>query len=539
MLDKKYTAYFPKLVDLVEDEAGNVAFLVKEGEELVIKSSAVIDGEAFYAPMREQLPFKFLPRCVEVLKYYTKDTDQKLFTDLIVYLKLVSELPDDKLYKLIATWLLHTYLLEAFEYSPYIWLFAIPERGKTRTGKGVIYVAYRGVHVETVNDARLIRLASDCKATPFIDAMDLWKKAEKAGSEDFFLQRYERGASILRVKFSERGAFEDTVYYNIFGATFVATNEGVHPALESRAILITMKEASREFGEIPLDLALSLKERLVAFRGRHLGKELPKVDKPAKSRLGDILKPLMQMIFLVSPESKQDFRKLIIELDKDRKTQKSDSQEARTISIIAELKSKVEEGLLSIQSILNRYNEGVDDRYRTTNQRLGWRLKALEFTKRRQKEGMFIEFDHKLLEELLVKFGLKEEPKVSTGIPLEHLHDLHDLHPTNNDKGFSGEDVGVDVGKTQTSTLNLHSQNPHRQALSVNGEDGEDVSKGVKGSNNFSGSGYEIEKITYGTGDVVYQVAKVGEDGKPTFNIITPDLPEFEAIRREYEQRTR
>lgn len=135
-LEKKYTAYFPELVDLVEDENGKVVFLVKENRELVIKASVVIDGEAFYAPLREQLPFKFLPRVVEALKHYTQDADQKLFADLIVYLKLVSELPNDTLYELIAAWILHTYLLEAFEYSPYIWLYALPERGKSRTGKG-------------------------------------------------------------------------------------------------------------------------------------------------------------------------------------------------------------------------------------------------------------------------------------------------------------------------------------------------------------------------------------------------------------------
>ncbi|MGE5446215.1 MAG: hypothetical protein ACM3SR_16735, partial [Ignavibacteriales bacterium] len=132
--EKKYTANFPGLVDLVVDEDGNVAFLVKEGEELLIKYSVIIDNTPFYPPLRGQLPFKFLPRANEVLKHYTQDKDTKLFADLIEYQKLVSELPDNKFYELIAAWVLHTYFLENFEYSPYIWFFAIPERGKTRTG---------------------------------------------------------------------------------------------------------------------------------------------------------------------------------------------------------------------------------------------------------------------------------------------------------------------------------------------------------------------------------------------------------------------
>lgn len=534
---KKYTAYFPKLVDLVEDENGNVAFLVKEGKELIIKSSVVIDGEVFYAPTRDQLPFKFLPQAVEVLKHYTQDTDQKLFTDLIVYHNLVSELPNDRFYELIATWVLHTYLLEAFAYSPYIWLYAIPERGKSRTGKGAIQIAYRGVHVESLRDAYLIRMANNLKASIFFDVIDLWKKAEKAGSEDFLLHRFERGVFIARVNNPECGAFEDTTYYNIFGASIIATNEGIHQVLESRAISITMKAALKEFGDIPLDLARSLKERLVAFRARHLGKELPQCDKPAKSRLGDMLKPLMQVVLLVDPKREESFKELISELDQDRKAQKSESTEARLISIIAELESEVSEGLFSIQSILNRYNEGVDERYKTTNQRLGWRVRALGFTKRRQKEGVLIEFDHKLLEKLLVQFGLKEESKEPTGTPLEKLHHLHDLHPSNNDKGLSDVEVGVDSQQTQTSTSNLHLQNLLKYGTSANDVDGEDVSRGIEGRNNFSD--YQIERITYSIGDVVYKLEKKGEDGKPLIRIITPDCSEFEDIRRQYEQQSR
>jgi len=63
-VEKKYTAYFPELVDLVEDESGNITFLLRDGEELVIKLSVEIDGEAFYAPKNEQLPFKFLPSVI-------------------------------------------------------------------------------------------------------------------------------------------------------------------------------------------------------------------------------------------------------------------------------------------------------------------------------------------------------------------------------------------------------------------------------------------------------------------------------------------
>lgn len=527
-VEKKYTAYFPELVDLVQDENGNVAFLVKEGKELAVKSSVVIDCVTYLPPPflneDEKKLFKFIPLTNEVIRHYKTDSDSAIYADLVAFHKLVSELPNDKFYELIAVWVLHTYLLENFEYSPYIWLFAIPEKGKTRTGKGVILIAYRGVHIETLRDAHLIRLASDWKATIFIDVMDLWQKAEKAGSQDFLLQRHERGAVVLRVNYPERGAFEDTVLYDIFGPTFIATNEGIHPALESRAILITMKEASKEFGDIPLDLARSLKERLVAFRARHLGKGVPQIDKPARGRLGDILKPLMQIILLVAPGRKEEFRKLISELDQDRKAQKSESTDAKLTSIIVELEDEVEEGLLRCQKILDAYNDGVSEKFKISDRSLGWKLKALGFPKKPTEIGKCIIYDKPLLDRLMARFGLRQEEQDSKP-------------PSDNDKSSSPEDISPDVFREREETSAKRQPESADKHWSADNPYVPDVSPEDVRGNTFSDC--EIEEITYATGDIVYKIEAQDKDGKLTIHIITPDCPEFEDIRKEYEQQSR
>lgn len=462
---KKYTACFSSLVDLVEDENGSVVFFVKTESGLAIKPSVEVNGEIFFPPPREKLPFKFLPRAAEVIKHYDQDTDLDLLNDLTAYFQEVSDLPLDGLYYLIAVWVMHTYLMENFDYSPYLWFFGIPERGKTRTGKAISLVAYRGVHVESLRDAYLIRLASDLKATFFFDVIDIWRKAERAGSEDLLLQRFERGAFVARVLYPEKGAHEDTVFYDIFGPTVVATNEGIHPALESRAITITMKESSREFGDIPVETAISLRERLVAFRARHLGNKLPEAYKPAKGRFGDILKPLMRIVLLIDPAGEQKFQRIIAELEQERKEQKSDSLDAQLILVLAELEREVKSGLLSIQFILNRFNETVDERLKTTNQRLGWHLRKLGFRKRRQKDGTYIEYDRELLDRLKDKFGLKMSEK--------NLHHLHHLHQANNDAGFRGEDLGEDFANPENLHQHLHHENPHKYWPGVNDVDGE------------------------------------------------------------------
>jgi len=109
-------------------------------------------------------------------------------------------------------------------YTPIICLFAVPERGKSRLGKALIHVAYRGIHVESLRDAYLVRIANNFGATVFFDVKEIWHKAERYNSEDILLHRFEKGAKVARVLYPEKGAFKDIVYFRIFGPTIIATN---------------------------------------------------------------------------------------------------------------------------------------------------------------------------------------------------------------------------------------------------------------------------------------------------------------------------
>lgn len=456
-IEKNYSGYFPGLVDLVEDDKGRVAFLVKEGEELEVRSNAVVDGQTYYPPEMDaniRKILRCLPRAAESIRHYKADSDLAIYNDLLAYHAEVSELPDERLYELVAAWVIHTYLMENFSYSPYIWLYAIPEKGKTRTGKGAINVACRGMHIESLRDAHLIRFASDWKATLFIDVMDLWAKSEKAGSEDFLLQRHEKGAMVARVLYPERGPFKDTVWYDIFGPTFIATNEGIHPALESRAILITMREADRTFDEISPDTARNLKERLVGFRARHLGKPLEEVEKPAKGRLGDILKPLLQVIRLVAPEREEDFIELISDLDTARRAQKSESTEAKLVAVVSRLENAVEAGFLKNQKILDEYNEGVNERYKISDRSLGWKLAALGFIKDKFRGERGIKYDTNLIGKLMVSFGLSDP------LPTEKKRPKRPKRPKSNNDDNLDVDVLLDSSsKTSTKRPDVSAHN--------------------------------------------------------------------------------
>jgi DNA primase catalytic core len=414
----KYIARFDNLVDIVSHE-GQPAFLIKQDDEIEIVSEIEIDGQINFPPPANKIPW-LLPRGDQVKKMYRleqqlqpSERDGAIFDDLVEFLKSVSELPESCYYDFLAAWVLHTYLTETIQYTPIICLFAVPERGKTRTGKGLIYLAYRGIHVESLRDPYIIRIAEHFGSTMFFDVKNIWRKAEKSGSEDILLLRFEKGATVPRVNNPDRGAFQDTDYYSIFGPTIIGTNENMDKILETRSITINMPEANRRFeNEITPQLALPLKERLLAYRARHLGNPLPSLPKPATGRLGDILKPIMQIIRLVSPQNIKTFEKMVADLQSSRLMIKAESLEAEILGAIIQLEDQVIKGGLAIKTITDHINQGRTERTSLTPHRIGHRLSAMGFEKCKTGVGnTAILWSDDKIEKLKTSYGLNQSPE--------------------------------------------------------------------------------------------------------------------------------
>lgn len=425
-----YTALFDGLVDIVEQE-GQPAFLIAEDGGLRIADSVERDGMLLVPPPPDQIPW-LLPRVEEVLRYYRDDSDPELYDHLVSYFTGISELPTEAHYHLQAAWTLHTYLLEQFQYSPYIWLYAVPERGKTRTGKAMTYVAYRAIHVESLRDPYIVRFAANLGGTIFFDVMNLWRKAEKLGSEDVLLGRFERGITVPRVNWPERGPHRDTAYYPIFGPTLIATNEAIHHILDTRAVTITMPQTRRRFEtDVTPEAARPLRERLVAFRARHLGESLPDLDKPAAGRLGDILRPLVQIVRLVRPEREDVLRDLIRELQSERLTDKAQTLESELLQIMDSLRHKVDGGVLPVKAVSEVLNEDRPEKARISPQKVGKRLRSLGFAPgKRAAAGATVLWDEDKLVRAMEAYGLCETAQTA-----------HSASQTGNDQAESAECV--------------------------------------------------------------------------------------------------
>lgn len=401
------SARFPGLVDITDDE-GILKFLFLDKNGLKLKSKAQIADKTLLPPNREHLPW-LLPRTSEVKRYLSENTEATLYEALKSYFKQVSQLPSELHYGLLALWVVHSYLLEKFHYSPYILFHGDQEKGKTRTGKAVAYVAFRGIATETLNEASFFRSSNDLMATIFLDVMNLWRKAEKRGSEDILLQRFERGGKVPRVLWPEKGKFNDTCYYDVFGATVVASNELPREPFLSRCIVINMPESSKQFSNpVTPENGLPLRERLVAFRAKWLtGRPLPSYIRIVPGRLGDILHPLGVVSEIMGQEARAEFCELSKRLFIERMEDRASSKEARVILAIQEVSEHLEEEKIGITTVTENYNMDLLDREKRSPESIGRMLRNLGFKRSRLKDGRrAIYNDPKLLKTLNTKYGL-------------------------------------------------------------------------------------------------------------------------------------
>lgn len=419
--ESPFSASFPGLVDLVANDQGSVAFLIKEKDGLVIQADPLADH---LPPPKEQLPY-LLPRGTEAVRYYQDWLDDpvaanaKLFEDLVLYHQNISELPDKRHYVLLAAWDMHTYLQEHFRYSPEICFFAVAERGKTRTGRGMINVAYRGIRLVSLREAYIFRLAENLNASLFFDIMDAWQVARENSCQDILLNRFEKGSRVPRVLWPEKGAFQDTKYYEVFGPTIIGTNTALNQILDTRAITITMHESKKRYAnEIEEKDAQPYRERLLAFRSHYLNQPLPEVEKPVGGRLGDITRPLRQIIHLVKPEAEESFLSLCQELKQGSVEDKAETVEGQIVKIILNSENRVEDGILPIKAVTDQYNEGKQQRFQTTPQRIGRILKSLGFHPGKHRPKMpdgaaAISWNEKFINRLAESYGLRESSETS------------------------------------------------------------------------------------------------------------------------------
>ena len=385
--DNTLSAYFPGLVDVCLDDDGQLVYLVSKNGALVIEREHITETECYCIPEKKHFPFT-LPRASEVIRYYSID-DASLYDDLLAYLKRFSAL-DDEQWAIVAHYVFLTYIHDhpGIDYCGYLLFHAVPERGKSRTGKSVTYVAFRGIHLVELREATIFRYSQNLRGTLFFDLQDISKKAERAGCDDILLLRAEKGAKCCRVQYPDQGAFNDTVFYEIYGPTIIASNEQLHNILETRCLPIIMPNRPGNYENPRPELGLELKERLTAWRARNMNARFENMEtlEGISGRLWDITKPLFFVNSLL-PVDHGVLRDSIMAIAGEKHESRKDTLEGRLVAIIKEITDEngfdqYVEWSVRISNIRKIFNEGKPEDRHVSPQWIGKRLKSMSLRTR-------------------------------------------------------------------------------------------------------------------------------------------------------------
>ncbi len=386
--DVKLSAYFPGLIDVCAGENGQCVYLIANNGEFILEESAQTDKGEVLPPDKEHFPF-LLPRAEKVMDYISQD-DPNLYQDIYTFLKRFSAL-DELQWSIVAHYVFLTFMHDHqdIDYCPILLFYAVPERGKSRTGKSLSHLAYRGIPVSELREANIFRYSQDQHGTLFFDLMDVWKKATQKGCEDILLGRFEKGQKCSRVQHLDKGPFRDMEYYDIYGPTIIATNEQLHKILDTRCLSITMPNLPGNYENPRPILALDLKERLTAWRAKTIAAELPDMQplKDISGRLWDITKPLFQVGLLVNPAGHDLLKESILAIAGERGESKKDSIEGRLIGVIKDISAERNlEGLeawgIMTSDILKKFNEDRPTDKHYTPQWIGKKLQSMSLRHR-------------------------------------------------------------------------------------------------------------------------------------------------------------
>ena len=385
--ESSLSAYFPGLVDVCINDDGQLVYAILKDGELILAPEYITETESFSIPEEKHLPFT-IPRAAEVLRYF-KQEDNALYDDMLSYLKRFSAL-DDEQWTIVAHYVFLTYLHNntGIDYCPYILFNAVPERGKSRTGKSITYIAFRGIHLVELREANIFRYSENLHGTLFFDLMDISKKAKRSNCDDILLLRFEKGAKCSRVLFPDQGPFNDTVYFDIYGPTIISSNKPLDDILETRCLPIIMPNRPGNYENPRPELGLVLKERLTAWRAKHLFVKFADMEpiEGISGRLWDIGKPMFLVNSLLQVDS-HILEESIFAIAGEKDESMKGTVEGRLFAIIKEITDenyidRCVEWSIKVNDIRTKFNQGRPEDKQVSAQWIGKRLKSMSFRNR-------------------------------------------------------------------------------------------------------------------------------------------------------------
>jgi len=390
----------PGLVEVVRGTAG-LLYWFPDG----LKPSVTIDGKAYRPPEKVDL----YPLPGEDAMRHVDGDDAQLFDDVADAIYQHIDLPDERGYKVLAAWVLHTYLMEKANYSPIPRFYGPKGSGKSTAVDVLGGLSRRGIATVSLTGPALFRVTEHLGPTLAVDEVRLVGKDANKGIVDLLNARFGRGRMVVRVNTDKQG-LECIESYEVFGATVLAGTEDLPDTCASRSIPFIMERNSRPVRRSLDEKRIAdLRDRLCAFRCRHMDTVLPDAPRFVRDgRLDDVLLPLYQVILLARPDAEADFMAFGRDLEKKRADEEGLSIDAEVVRAMAACANEVVGGKLRVSAVTAVLNQTRSEKEQLRDETVGRLMSRLGFGATRMAGGYAARFwDAARLERLKRRYGIE------------------------------------------------------------------------------------------------------------------------------------
>ncbi|MBA7515156.1 hypothetical protein ES705_07203 [subsurface metagenome] len=406
----KLKTFLPGQIHLVNDDGVKKYLFKNEDNKLSVAETWTGEGGQIYKP-RQDIPIGYASPAV-----LTLDQDitwPSLLKDIERYIKKHLELPSKIYYLIFGLWIMHTYLIEETDITPYLYFVGLKGTGKSRAGQIANKLAYKCL-LETMPTAPVLFRSSELWHNALvIDEAKFWGSDMDRDLARIVMSRYKRGVTVIRVCMEKlKGGEKQVEIFDVFGPLIICTESNIPEPIEDRSIKFQMKmnispEVEDDWDETTEQ---ALRDLLTLFRARFINKGLPTHGRIARRRLNEILSPLYKILLLVDESRKEEFEEFVETVKTSRVADEATSENATIISIFIDLYNEGKDYILTVD-IAKIYNQDVENpNFQIGEKSMGWKIKPFNFIKKslyigsRSKAGWII--DRKTLIELAERFSI-------------------------------------------------------------------------------------------------------------------------------------
>jgi len=393
------------LPDYVFEQANNGQYVVWNREKQTFVASSDEGQICFDYEGVRYVPMVPLPwPSFSLPKFY--DSEQQLYDDVKKFFKVHLDVPDERLFDVYSAFTLATYRLEDFTVVPYLMFLGPLASGKTRALECLHRLCYRAVMAGSITAAALFRSVEAWHPTLLLDETEIYTKEQFLEVRALLNAGYRRGQYAIRIVGNEQGVPKIGLF-DVFGFKALSGTKALVGTLQSRCIITNMSKATKPINLfIDEEEAERLRNQLITYRFKNLGKPLPNLDLNGYFTNARVLELFVSLI-QVAPTEK--VRNTLIEYAREltrlRVEEELASVEARIVEALTKVEDKVDSGKISVQSIVEVYNEGLPESEQVDGRFIGRRMVALGFKKCRLTggpRGFF--YDKSLIERLQLRY---------------------------------------------------------------------------------------------------------------------------------------